>query len=318
MKKVIIISFLFFIAFVLKAQINLVPNPSFEDTLGCPNGVPDLDGVCKNWVTFRGTPDYFNTCSNNEGFYNSWGYQQAHTGNAYAGILEYASYDYNWKEQLGVQLISPLIINQKYYLSFYISLAYTYLYANVACNKIGALLTTYLYYDPNATSILPNYSTIYTNTIITDTINWTRVSGSFIADSAYQYIIIGSFFDYNHTDTVHLPYQVIPQDCIYYLDDICLTTDSIYNEIWTGLNEITIDKSIITYPNPSNGDIHIKSNKIIKEIQITNTIGQTIITENNINSKEINIPKGCLKQGIYIIKIETTKEIIKKKINIIH
>ena len=36
------------------------------------------------------------------------------------------------------------------------------------------------------------------------TTNWTFIQGSFIADSAYQYICLGSFFDVNHIDTIRM------------------------------------------------------------------------------------------------------------------
>ena len=167
---------------------NLVLNPSFEDTLGCPEGVPDLDGICKDWVTFRGSPDYFNTCSSNEGFYNTWGYQPAHIGQAYAGFGVYQITISNEREHIGTQLMSQLIIGTKYYLSFYVSMAYTYLYLNIATNKIGALLTTYQYYDPNMTRILPNNDTLFSNIIITDTLNWIKISGSFTKSEGITFV----------------------------------------------------------------------------------------------------------------------------------
>ncbi len=44
------------------AQTNLVPNPSFEDTLYCPNVTNQIDAAM-GWLNFGNTPDYFNACA---------------------------------------------------------------------------------------------------------------------------------------------------------------------------------------------------------------------------------------------------------------
>src|ERR1043165_3367909 len=75
---------------------NLVPNPSFEDTVKCPTNHGDINGIdASNWLTFGSTPDYFNSCNNypasdyNHGCSvpDNWaGFQAAATGFAYAGL----------------------------------------------------------------------------------------------------------------------------------------------------------------------------------------------------------------------------------------
>jgi hypothetical protein len=298
------------IAFCGRGQVNLVPNPSFEDTLGCPNGVPDLDGVCKNWVTFRGSPDYFNTCSSDKGFYNSFGYQPAHTGKAYAGLGEYQVTISNAREHIGVQLTSQLVIGKKYYLSFYVTSAYTYLYVNIATNKIGALLTTYNYYDPNLTRILSNNATLFTNTIIEDTVNWVKISGLFVADSAYQYLIIGNFFDDNHIDTLNLPYQIVPQASYYYLDDVCLSTDSIYCETWTGMKNTERKNNFAIYPNPARDILTIDVLQDYNMAEIYSINGELLLNE-DLNNQQIDI--SSLPGGMYFIKLNTAEGSVVRK-----
>lgn len=41
---------------------NLIRNPSFEDTTGCPFGAGDIQKAI-GWVSFSATPDYFNSCA---------------------------------------------------------------------------------------------------------------------------------------------------------------------------------------------------------------------------------------------------------------
>ncbi len=317
MKKIIIFASLI-LQGILHAQ-NLVPNPSFEEYEHCPTGVPDLDGNLKYWKSFRGTPDYFNKCSGIIGFHNPWGYQQAHTGRGYVGLGGYQGTILNLREHLGVQLTSPLIIGTKYYISFFTSCAYTYLYINIATNKIGALVTTYQYYDPYLQKKLPNFCTLYSDSIIKDTINWIKIFGSFIADSTYKYLVIGNFFDDKQIDTLHLPYQVVPQSSLYYIDDVCLSTDSIYCQNWTGIREIINDKTkILVFPNPTPNEVNIKSENKIKLIQIMNSLGELVFSNESFNNKQIKLSLNFLNPNTYYLKIITTKDFYFTKLNIIY
>ena len=99
------ITYLFIYLFIYlnsNAQINLVPNPSFEDTIGdCQNqmGISPMGSKVKNWVVFStfSTPDYFNLCANSVGSppyictvpYNFRGYQYPKTGKGYIGNYLY-------------------------------------------------------------------------------------------------------------------------------------------------------------------------------------------------------------------------------------
>src|SRR5207253_1670664 len=109
--------------------------------------------------------------------------------------------------------------------------AYNYVQENIATNKIGALIATYQYYDTTGKTSFKNYATLYADSIIKDSINWTKISGSFIADSIYKYLIIGAFFDNAHLDTLNLPFDTNGnshnQVSYYYIDDVCVSTDSL-------------------------------------------------------------------------------------------
>jgi OOP family OmpA-OmpF porin len=286
-----------------KAQ-NLVPNPSFEEYSDCPTGVPDLEGKCNNWTSFRGSPDYFNNCSSNIGFNNPFGYQAARNGQAYVGLGNFQITIPNLREQIGVELKNPLEIGIKYYLIFYVSSAYTHLLVNIATNKIGAAFTTYQYDDPNLDYPLPNNCQVFTNTIITDTLNWIKISSSFVADSAYKYLTIGGFFDDQHIDTIHFPYQVVPQASYYYLDDVCVTTDSAFAENWTsnynGIGNLL--NGVKLFPNPSSGLILIESGIAMESIAISNSIGESILNQ-GIISKDLLKLNLSLPKGVYYATI---------------
>jgi len=95
-----------------------------------------------------------------------------------------------------------------------------------AINKIGVLFTNVFYGD---TTVIPapvmnNFAHVYTSVIITNTTSWTAISGSFVSNSAYQYILVGNFFDDANTDTTILSGSVCAS--YYFIDDICVSTDS--------------------------------------------------------------------------------------------
>jgi hypothetical protein len=176
---------------------NIVSNPSFELYSTCPNNVDQLS-LCLSWSSFRETPDYLNTCSNTTLLItppNSYfGFQYPHSGNAYAGFYIFAHYIPNNRELIGSQLLDTLIIGQKYFISFYLNLGGSLIAkTTIASNKMGVKFSTVPYSYSNPAPI-NNFAHYYCNNIITDTVKWTRINGSFIADSAYNYIIIGNFF----------------------------------------------------------------------------------------------------------------------------
>jgi len=210
-----------------------VPNCSFEDTLKCPDG--GVDGNVKDWSCFGGdSPDYFNACFNGwPGFgvpANILGFQYAATGNAYTGIVPYCGTNcVPGREWIGTQLIEPLNIGQTYYVSFKTSFAgdeYDPWEIRYATNKLGILFST-VSYDCSVVPPVNNFAHLYSDSIITDTVNWYNINGWVTADSAYQYIILGNFFDDSNTDTIGM------NDgsqggfaSYYYIDDVCVSIDS--------------------------------------------------------------------------------------------
>jgi hypothetical protein len=67
------------------------------------------------------------------------------------------------------------------------------------------------------------------------------------------------------------------------------------------------------FPVPSQGDITVKSEKMIETIQIIDLNGQLLSIFENVNSKEIELKTG-LSAGVYLISVfteETSKEILR-------
>jgi hypothetical protein len=296
---------------------NLVPNPSFEDTVSCPYGSENLDDAL-DWINCS-SADYFNVCANpfDSGVPNNFGgYQMPASGNAYAGLITYATISPNYREYAACNLTSPLTIGIKYYVSFKVALAIENVYnpANCASDKIGAMFTTY-FYDCDTlveSPFISNNPPVFTDSIITDTLNWTRITGSFVADSAYTYFIIGNFFDDANTDTTKFFTSFSTYDLSYYfIDDVCVGTDSsfVYNYSYaTAITENYLNSQFSLYPNPANDFVNIQNNlQVPFNIHISNTLGQQLYSEQNITSNHLQLNISNYSSGLLFITITSDK-----------
>lgn len=125
----------------IKAQINLVPNPGFEEHHQCPELLSQFNGVVKNWITpTQGTPNYYNACSSQPevGVPNNYfGFKPAFEGRAYAGIMTSNSI----REYITVELKSTLKSGKIYRMRFYTSIIPT---AKCRSTGLDVLLTNQL------------------------------------------------------------------------------------------------------------------------------------------------------------------------------
>ncbi len=286
----------FCIAFTGSAQ-NLVPNYSFEVYDTCPS----FDGAVRyaigwNINGINNTPDYYNSCSANFSTpQNSAGYQIPFEGQAYCGFYTYWFPNPAYREYLGTQLETPLNIGIKYFVSFYISLS------NYVCgtNKIGILFSTNPYYFNGLNPTYINMAQIFTQNIIIDTLNWVKISGSFIADSSYKYISIGNFFDNANTDTIIW----IGTSCVayYYLDDICISTDSLVcNPVSVDDNKFSL-LNISVFPNPVEDFVYFKGIQDQTNCRVFNLQSKLI---KDIGFVKNNVPYSVsdLSSGVYFFQ----------------
>jgi len=298
---------------------NLVPNPSFEEYDTCPNYY-NIINYSTGWYSCGGTPDYYNSCTSLPGISipNNMGgfqYPPSLNCNAYAGFYGKCNWT-NCREYIGTSLISPLIINQKYFFSVKVNLANE---SNCGINKLGVIFSTVSHIDYTGLSpSIFNFAHIYTELIITDTVNWVEISGSFVADSTYQYLLFGHFFDDAHTDSTMLNGNNICQ-AYYYVDDFCISTDSsyCYNYSYTcveGINNYK-ESNIEIFPNPACDEITIDIPGLYQNsnIVIYSPLGEKIINT-SLTLSENKIDISNLYTGLYFIQINFNNRIYTKKI----
>jgi hypothetical protein len=227
MKKIknITLLVLTFICVNTKSQ-NLVPNPSFKTYYNCS----DQWQYITNAIYWKGmeTPDYFNSCIMPGTIFNTsipknyFGFQMPKSGSAYAGLITY--YVSDFREFIQAKLSQKLNINTTYCVNVNVALADTSLYA---IKKLGVYLTTDTIIPPYlATTTPPYYSFTYynpqieSNMLLSDTANWTSISGSFLSLGNEGYITIGNFRDDLSTDTTSVRNNTSYTASYYYIDDV--------------------------------------------------------------------------------------------------
>ena len=295
-------------------QMNLVPNPSFEDTISCPTLGGEVSKA-EFWYSLANTPDYLNACCvlpNYNVPSNIFGFQNAHSGNAYMGLCTYSTVAF-YREIIGAYLLAPLIVGQKYYVNFKVSTAYSPFTASIcaATSGLGILFSTVDYISTQPS--INNYAQVYCDTIISDTVNWTTIKGSFIADSAYTFISIGNFFDDQHTDTICFGFFT-GYVAYYYVDDVCISTDSLYSEIWTSIPLSNKNKMISIFPNPVRNVVHIENIPFnATQIDIISINGKTEFTTLLKHNNNLDINTSNFQEGLYIAILRKENEIITQK-----
>jgi len=293
MKKTLtLFSSLLFLSLAAQAQ-NLVPNYSFEDTVACPTSIDQVYNST-GWSSFGNTSDYFNSCSTGNVSSvpnNFFGYQFAHSGNAYCGLYNYTPPpSSNYREYIGTQLSDSMLIGSQYFISFYTNLSNM---LRCKSNKIGIRFST-VSYSSVQPPLLNNWAHLFSQSLISDTVNWVFISGSFIADSNYKYIIIGNFFDNANTDT--LDCGPTPGTVSYlYIDDVCVSTDSFTcNNIKEGIPLVMQEEEIKLYPNPSEGSFYLDN-------PVSFEINEIKIYDAKLNAVEFYFKK--IYYGKYLVRL---------------
>lgn len=334
MKKLLHIILLLFAVSEGNSQVNLVPNFSFEEYAECPLNDGNLY-FANGWSLFSASntsPDYYNICAPPNGFnvpQSIFCYQQDNRDcGAYIGVLTFETSGGQSKEHIGIQMIDTLIVGQKYYISFYTVMGEYRSNSSgsqygMPSNNIGIKLSTIPYSSNNPTPI-DNFAHLHSETVITDSINWSRISGSIIADSAYNYLVIGNFYSNENTDTTNYNCSNCFNSGSYYLvDDVCVSTDSLLCNggiellpCIVSVEENNLKNRINIYPNPASDYITINTENQQSPFDITiyNTMGQKLYHEKNIHNSNQKIDVSQYNTNLLIIKIEFNNQLYNFKL----
>ncbi len=294
---------MFFTCVICDAQ-NLVPNGGFEQHSACPTSGGQID-LAVDWINpTTGTSDYFHSCAISQNWSvpdNLYGYQNAHSENAYSGILVWFGNIPNYREYIEVPLTSPLVANNCYHFEMFVSLADT-------CTRTS--IDIGVYFSDTLVSGIANFNPLpfipqiqNTNGVLPDTMNWVIISGIYTATGGENHMIIGNFKDDTNTSTVVVN-GVGYNATELYIDDVSLTPCTAIEE-QNEIDEITIS------PNPFSANLKIETtNNELSEIILYDIASRNLLQQKFTNS--INLYTEHLVNGIYLFEVRNKNRVIKK------
>ena len=156
-------------------------------------------------------------------------------------------------------------------------------------------------HDPLNTPPVDNFAHDYADVVVTDTTSWTKVQGSFVADSAYKYIVIGNFFDDVETTITDCNTAQSVQ-AYYYIDKVCLSTDSIACDIVNGIAYPSKPAEITLFPNPVQNTLELQYLTGQNQYAILSANG-TKVKSGTLSEIEHALDVSALPNGLYFLHL---------------
>lgn len=290
---------------------NLVPNPGFEQMNLCPLSKnynfsqDEIERYCADWYNsgmYRRlyiSSQYLHECAElpleANGVPLNWmGYQHAHSGKAMS-MISYGYFNPTGRHFFGVKLIKPLRKGHRYDVSFFVSAADS---NKFFFDNIGVMFYTQktdipdFYVDKN-TDVYPDFAHVFSKQIIDNKINWTKIEDTFLADSDYQYMVVGNFFNFKKTS---FKFETTDTSSVntssYYLDDFYVEevkkTISYLNRIICKKDTIVLTASgadLFYWWSLNKTDTFSKNNTI--KIPIDSNLKMFLLSSNGIDSIDI-------------------------------
>ena len=98
---------------------------------------------------------------------------------------------------------------------------------------------------------------------------------------------------------------------------LCQGLSDTVSTVFTGENELNQGK-IAIYPNPSTGIVNVSSVVVIDNIRLMNCSGENVYNETGNSGKNIVLDLSRFQNGLYFLKITTTKWTSTTKLMILH
>ncbi|MFN8714711.1 MAG: OmpA family protein [Bacteroidota bacterium] len=326
-----IISFLL-VSFVMLAQpasaqnLNLIPNPGFEEYVHLPDGEYFGKQCLKTWtvpIGGSGRGDYYheNGVRGYRPSGNSYGVQRAYDGIAMTAICNYTGF----KEYLQVKLIAPLVRDSVYVFTIHISCADNVL-QNDFLNDFGVVFSDAAVpvYDGN--KLLDKEPDLWWHNAsgYNDRDNWTTLTKTYKAKGTEQVLLFGSFlWKEKQAGILHGDLTGIT-NAHYYIDGVALrlrelvikgavNIDSVFTSgnslVLRNLNFAT-NKSVLDLKSTKDLDqlaLYLKRNPT-KKILITghtDNVGDSLSNEKLSQERAESVKNYLIKKGISKNRMQT-------------
>jgi len=312
--KILITSISLLFSVLMVQGQNLVPNSSFESVTSCPTTYNQIDKAIGWYPSYQNNfggyhTELVNSC--NTGNFsvpsNTWGYQNAFQGQSYIATGTMApSIGSDYRENVYCLLTSPLSIGDTFQVSLRVSLADNCIYTT---NNLGVKFSTNTYFP------IDNISQVYSQNVITEKNSWIEINGSFVADSAYQYMAVGNFFtDANTIRTNTYPSAPFIHSA-YFIDEISVTqVVNVSIKDQKKVNNVSVSSHITPDGDGLNDEVicHGLPSNLKGSFKLYDSFGR-LICVNEIQRvlwKGYDLRGNRVKNGIYFYEI-SGKEILK-------
>ncbi len=181
------------------AQQNIVPNPSFEEYSNYPLGWfykgSDFSRVIKYWSSpTAASPDVFGPKVRipRQWAEKGFGETKPYDGESMIGVTTYGCEGGkpHCREYAQIQLTEPLVIGQRYKVSFWVAP----IHRSLRCDKLGVYFSEEEIREPTDDPLFFNPHVKADQLLAVGTNGWQEVSGEFQADKTENYILIGNFY----------------------------------------------------------------------------------------------------------------------------
>jgi hypothetical protein len=190
---------LFFLWVTEVSAQNLISNSDFEFYTGCPDSINLMAGeggieLAFPWASvINGSVDYFNACSSIACVpWRGHDYQLPLSGVGYGALWTFSPYFPNMREYLQAPLVASLELGKYYNVSLFVNACNI---SKAFVNNFGVHFSTEALTIPGTQYLLEAEMQIYNfgNPVISDTLNWTKISGIYLASGGESFITLGNF-----------------------------------------------------------------------------------------------------------------------------
>jgi hypothetical protein len=311
---------------VLAPAQNLVPNGSFEAYTDCPDYWNQLIGNVAGWDVCSPSPDFFHACRDSSDFgvpYNWRGYQHASHGQGYGGVGTFQWNAPNYREFICAELAQQLSPGVPVDLSMKVALgvfgSYGLYSPKWTTTGIGMLLTTQPFVWSSG-SACPNTAQLYMDTVFTDTANWVLLSTTYVPDSAYQYVILGNFFEDSLSSPIILDTVFGNLNGAYaFIDEVCITPAGMYCDFANVVGSLSLSNWRVTSPFSERLEITFGSVLEVATDLMLYDAGGRLIARRTIAAGSMGVewPVCGLANGVYVV-LAANKEPKFKPIRVLH
>jgi hypothetical protein len=229
-------------------------------------------------------------------------------GDAYAGIHTFSDDDgfpCYYREWIGIQLSEPLVVGATYHASLKVSLtlAGTSIIERIrfANDHVGLLFSTIYFFQADLDPV-PGHAQVYGSSVVVDSLGWQLISGSFVADSAYGYVVVGNFFSDEETNWSLMDANGTGYLAYYYVDDVCVSTDPQYCLLQNGVGAAEVRPYRVWQSGPG-GVLNVDGllSEAVEQIVVVDVMGRTLLERRVGSTDTWSTSTDLWAAGVYMV-----------------